>query len=58
MLTLMHSTQVPHVEPVQDEVGVMPLLMCKDNFAVEPSFWFGIRSVNPSFDLFVGRKLM
>lgn len=42
MLTLMHSAQVPHVEPVQDEVGVMPLLMCKGNFAVEPSLWFGI----------------
>jgi hypothetical protein len=37
----------------------MPLLMCKDNFIVEPSLWleYATDVANPAFDAFVERKL-
>ena len=37
----------------------MPLLMCKDNFVIEPSLWleYASNEVNPTFDTFVERKL-
>jgi len=37
----------------------MPLLMCMDNFVVEPSLWleYATIEVNTTFDTFVERKL-
>lgn len=57
-LTMMQPAQVPCVEPVQDGVEAMPLLMCKNNFIVEPSLFleYQTNEGNPSFDLFVQRK--
>ena len=42
-----------------DEVGVLPLLMCKDNFVVDPSLWleYATNEANLTFDTFVERKL-
>jgi hypothetical protein len=42
----------------QDEVMVMPLLMCKGNFVAEPSLWLehGTEEAKSSFDVFVKRK--
>jgi hypothetical protein len=41
-------------------VGILPLLMCKDNFVVDPSLWlkYVTNEVDPTFDTFVERKLM
>jgi hypothetical protein len=41
----------------QDEVMVMPLLMCKGNF-VEPTLWleYATEEAKSSFDVFVKRK--
>jgi hypothetical protein len=40
-------------------MGVLPLLMCKDNFIVEPSLLleYATNEVDPTFDTFVERKL-
>ena len=37
----------------------MPLLMCKDNFVVEPSLWlkYATSEANTTFDTFVEHKL-
>jgi len=41
-------------------VGVLVLLMCKDNFVVDPSLWleYATNEVDPTFDTFVKRKLL
>jgi hypothetical protein len=41
-------------------VGVLPLLMCKDNFVVDPSLWleYATNEVDPTCDTFVKRKLL
>jgi hypothetical protein len=41
-------------------VGILPLLICKDNFVVDPSLWleYATNEVDPTFDIFVERKLM
>jgi hypothetical protein len=40
-------------------VGVLPLLMCKDNYVVDPSLcWeYATNEANPMFDIFIERKL-
>jgi len=37
----------------------MTLLMCKDNFVVDPSLWleYATNEANPTFDTFVEHKL-
>jgi hypothetical protein len=39
-------------------VGVLLLLMCKDNFVVDPSLWleYATSEANHSFDTFIKRK--
>jgi hypothetical protein len=42
----------------QDEVMVMPLLMCKGNFIAEPTLWlkYATEEAKSSFDVFVKHK--
>jgi hypothetical protein len=42
----------------QDEVVVIPLLMCKGNFVAEPTLWleYATEEAKSSFDVFVKCK--
>jgi hypothetical protein len=42
----------------QDEVVVMPLLMCKCNFVAERTLWleYATEEAKPSFDVFIKCK--
>jgi hypothetical protein len=48
-----------NIKFLQDEVGVLSLLMCKDNLVIEPSLWleYATNEADPTFDTFVERKL-
>jgi hypothetical protein len=43
---------------MQDSAGAMLMLMCKNNFVVEPSSWleYRVNVIESSFDLFIERK--
>jgi hypothetical protein len=47
-----------NVELGEDEVEVMPLLMCKGNFVAEPALWleYAAEEAKPTFDAFVKHK--
>ena len=57
-ITFENPTHVPSVGPAQGGAGTMSLLMCKENFVVEPSLClqYEANEAETSFDLFIECK--